>query len=82
MSLDHNPRYVAYARAHGRTPEAQLRQDRRDWPGGSMCGYVLWNTSHLRDFSFINRNAFCPSGSGVTLIDHDAYDQYLYEVTS
>lgn len=37
-----NPRYVAYATAHGRDPDAQLEHDREAWPGGAMCGFVLW----------------------------------------
>ena len=37
-----NPRYVAYARAHDRTPEAQSEHDRRTWPGGCNTGFMLW----------------------------------------
>lgn len=37
-----NPRYVEYARANGMTPEAMLEHDREAWPGGQMCGFILW----------------------------------------
>jgi hypothetical protein len=77
-----NPRYVAYARAHGRSTAAQLEQDRKDWPGGSMVGFTLWNTGRLRQFNAINPQAFVPSGDGAMLVDHAAYDQHLYEVTA
>jgi hypothetical protein len=37
-----NPRFEAYARAHGRSPEAMLEHDRKAWPGGCMTGFMLW----------------------------------------
>lgn len=38
----YNPRYARYAEAHGRTPEEMLKADVIEWPGGSMCGFMLW----------------------------------------
>ena len=35
-------RYLCYAAAHSRTPEAMLEHDREAWPGGHMCGYLIW----------------------------------------
>lgn len=37
-----NSRYVAYAKAHGRSPEAMLEHDEEQWPGGKMAGFILW----------------------------------------
>jgi hypothetical protein len=39
-----NPRYLAYAKAHGHEgdPEGMLEHDREAWPGGCMCGFMLW----------------------------------------
>lgn len=37
-----NHYYVAYGRAHGRTPEAQLAHDTDAFPGGRMAGYLVW----------------------------------------
>lgn len=70
-----NPRYAAYSRAHNRTPEDQLEHDRKAWPGGIMCGYVLWNREQLLAFGAERPDCFC-FGS---LIDHDAYDAWLLE---
>lgn len=37
-----NPRYVAFAAAHGRTPEAQREADAVAWPGGINTGFMVW----------------------------------------
>jgi hypothetical protein len=43
-----NPRYVAYAAAHGWSPEAMMIKDRAEWPGGEMTGFILWIQQHVR----------------------------------
>lgn len=36
-------RYVAYCVAHGAaSPDEMLTRDRTRWPGGLMCGFILW----------------------------------------
>jgi hypothetical protein len=45
-----NPRYLAYCRAHGKTPDEMLAQDREAYPGGCMTGFLLWNGAQLREF--------------------------------
>jgi len=37
-----NPRYLAYAAAHGRDPDAMLAHDVVRWPGGKMVGFICW----------------------------------------
>ena len=37
-----NPRFEAYAKAHGRTPEQQLESDGQRWPGARMLGFSEW----------------------------------------
>ena len=45
-----NPRYVAYAKAHDRTPGQMMEHDRAAWPGGCMCGFLLWISEQRRAF--------------------------------
>lgn len=52
----YQPRYMAYARAQGRSPEAQLAHDEAEWPGGRMCGFVLWISEKWREFEAGVRN--------------------------
>lgn len=48
MTSDYfQPRYVAYARAHGRQPDEQLAADRAE---GHMLGYIFWIDEQWRAF--------------------------------
>lgn len=44
-----NPLYVLYAKANGRTPEEQAEADPIEWPGGCMCGFILWVNRKYRE---------------------------------
>ena len=46
-----NPRYLAYCRAHGRTPDDMLAFDEQAWPGGKMCGFILWMSEQWAAFT-------------------------------
>lgn len=74
MSDRLNPRWVNYARVHGRGPDEQLAHDRKAWPGGSMCGFILWNRARLAEFGKASPEAFVVGGH---LVDHAAYDAWL-----
>lgn len=73
MTFDQNPRYNNYARVNGRTPDEQHEYDRTRWPGGIMCGFVLWNRARLVEASFAIPHAFYLGN----LTDHAAYDAFL-----
>ena len=69
-----NPRYIQYARQHGKTPEEMLAHDRKAWPGGSMCGFILWTRARIGEAYKAIPGAFIRGGG---LCDHDAYDAWL-----
>lgn len=45
-----NPRYLAYCKAHDKTPAEMLAHDRKAYPGGCMCGFMLWLGKKLSVF--------------------------------
>jgi len=48
---DLNPRYVAYCLAHGASSPDEMRErDRLAWPGGRMCGFILWMNAQWIDW--------------------------------
>lgn len=53
-----NPRFAAYAKAHGRSPGAQLKHDRSQYPGGSMCGFICWIQGRITAFRREHPEAF------------------------
>lgn len=54
-----NPRFVAYAKAHGKTPSGMLKHDEEAWPGGIMCGFVLWIAEMKKKFLKSDPNHCC-----------------------
>ena len=51
MDKGWNSRFVAYATAHGRTPEDQMSHDREAWPGGAMAGFQTWLGERWREWT-------------------------------
>lgn len=45
-----NPRYVAYARVHGKSPKEMLAHDKEAHPGGCMAGFILWISQAKRAY--------------------------------
>jgi len=69
-----NPRYVAYATAHGKSPAEMMAADDIEWPGGCMTGFILWMSERKQAFykarpgCFLDRHAIC---------DMEAWDEFL-----
>jgi hypothetical protein len=68
-----NPRYLAYCQAHGKTPDAMLAHDLTEWPGGCMCGFLLWSNEQLSKARQDHKDWFLNS----TLYNHAEYDAWL-----
>ena len=77
-----NPRYVAYASAHGQTPEDMIQRDREKYPGGSMCGFILWISDMYNKFFKEHPEHFFTSENGkrpIAIMDQDAWTKFLQE---
>lgn len=68
-----NPRYLHYARVHGRSPEAQLAHDKLRYPSACMIDFVAWNRARIHEYARIHPGAVVFGG----LVDHEGYDAYL-----
>jgi hypothetical protein len=60
-----NPRYLAYCRAHSKTPDAMLAHDDAAWPGGKMTGFILWMSEQWHAFMVTH----CPHKRGTLAWD-------------
>jgi len=67
------PYFIAYAKAHGRTPEQQLEADGRRWPGGIMCGFICWIAERKNQFRELHPECFC----GDNISRHAAWAKFL-----
>jgi hypothetical protein len=68
------PRYAAYCVKNGKNPDEMLEADRKRWPGGVMCGYILWIQKSILRYRKAKPEAFL----GTTLIDQDGFIDFLY----
>ena len=69
-----NPRYLAYCKAHGHaTPEAALAADDLHWPGGRMCGFMLWMSEQWAAFTTVHPHNIHIRHQAI----QDAFDEWL-----
>jgi hypothetical protein len=78
LPLDFNPVYVSYARFHGHDPNGMLERDRLRWPGGIMCGFLLWNTRMVHRFLAEHNEPAIPFVKG----QYESYRKWLEEEVS
>lgn len=76
MSAAYQPRYIAYAQAHGRNPSEQEEFDVERWPGGCMTGFILWSNQHLSRWKSLVGIA---SHRPLTEAQQDEYTAWLFE---
>ena len=78
--LQWNPRYLAYCRATGGlSPEKTLERDREKFPGGCMCGFILWHSAKLTKARKQHPEFFYIEIGGTVggLLDQKGYDKWL-----
>ena len=83
MSNNINPRYIAYAKAvHNTTHEMALDKDRKRYPGGVMCGFVIWINHHVQQFGKIYpESVFASSCDGrYSIVDDGEFTKYLENI--
>jgi hypothetical protein len=68
-----NPRYIAYAKSNGLSPDDQLARDERDFPGGCMVAFVNWINSKWAEWHGVIGEA----KSFHTCEDHKNFDEWL-----
>lgn len=73
-----NPRFVAYASANGRTPEAQLAHDAEAFPGGKMCGFIIWIGRQWRAWALATKHPRAKDSCAIlTEADHAAFTAWV-----
>lgn len=71
---DWNPRFVAYASAHGRSPDEQLEHDRSEYPSARAMPFMLWIQARWSEFDLAR--GVRPGGSHGPQ-EHAAFDAWL-----
>jgi hypothetical protein len=78
MTTKYQPRFVAYAKAHGRTPNAQIKHDTGKYPGGKMCGFILWISEQRQKFKRQHPDCFLSD----VICDQDRWTRFLIDAAA
>lgn len=69
-----NPRYVCYAKAHGRSPDAMFEADDARYPGGRMAGFMIWIRGQWHEYR--TAHGISPNAP-VSNEQHDHFNTWL-----
>ena len=72
-TMNYQPRYLAYCRANGKTPDEMMAHDEQAYPSGCMIGFLCWSSNQL----FNARRGHPDWFLNGTLINHAEYDAWL-----
>lgn len=70
----YQPRYLAYCAAHGKTPGEMRVHDTALFPGGPMCGFILWISQQWRAWKEANNRG---TWDVLSEADHDSFDRFI-----
>jgi len=74
MITSWNIRYSLYCLSNGHSEEEQLEIDRGEWPGGCMCGYIIWINGKWSEF---RKNKGYKVDRFMSGSDHKEFDSWL-----
>jgi hypothetical protein len=72
-------RFRSYCVAHGfaGNPDGMFAHDRERWPGGRMCGFMIWIRQRWRAWDAQRPESFSRNGPWRTDKEHVAFDAWL-----
>ena len=76
-----NPRYLVYAKCQGvPDPDAMLAKDEERYPGGKMCGFILWIDAKWSEWATVTGHPRSKDRNApIWPDDHVVFDAWLAE---